>query len=100
MIGSHPLRRLLLALALLTPLPMAAPARARLRPILLTAISSLAGFVPLVLATGFGSGSRVSIGTVVFFGLLVSTSLSLFVVPVIYRVVKGWELRVTGGGSG
>jgi len=66
---------------------------ARLRPILLTAISSLAGFVPLLFASGFGSGSRLSIGTVVFSGLLVSTSLSLFVVPVIYRLVKGWELR-------
>ncbi len=77
-------------------------ARARLRPILLTAISSLAGFVPLVLATGFGSGSRVSIGTVVFAGLLVATVLSLFVVPVLFRIVKGWELRVfsrqTAGG--
>ncbi len=68
-------------------------ARARLRPILLTAISSLAGFVPLLLATGFGSGSRVSIGTVVFAGLLVATVLSLFVVPVLFRIVKGWELR-------
>ena len=65
---------------------------ARLRPILLTAFSALAGFVPLLFASGFGSGSRVSIGTVVFFGLLVATGLSLFVVPVIYRIVKGWEL--------
>ena len=65
---------------------------ARLRAILLTAMSSLAGFLPLLVATGFGSGSRISIGTVVFAGLLVSTSLSLFVVPVIYRIVKGWEL--------
>ena len=64
---------------------------ARLRPILLTAISSLAGFVPLLLASGFGSGSRVSIGTVVFSGLLVATVLSLFAVPVVYRIVKGWE---------
>jgi len=69
---------------------------ARLRPILLTAFSSLAGFVPLLFASGFGSGSRVSIGTVVFFGLLVSTVLSLFVVPVIYRIVKGWELGWMG----
>jgi hydrophobe/amphiphile efflux-1 (HAE1) family protein len=80
-------------------------ARARLRPILLTAVSSLAGFVPLLLATGFGSGSRVSIGTVVFAGLLVATLLSLFVVPVLYRIVKGWELallsrRSAGGRHG
>jgi hydrophobic/amphiphilic exporter-1 (mainly G- bacteria), HAE1 family len=64
----------------------------RLRPILLTAISSLAGFLPLVFATGAGSTSRVSIGTVVFSGLLVATVLSLFVVPAVYRIVKGWEL--------
>ena len=66
-------------------------AKARLRPILLTAFSSLAGFLPLLLASGFGSGSRVSIGTVVFSGLLVATLLSLFVVPVVYRLIKGWE---------
>jgi multidrug efflux pump subunit AcrB len=66
---------------------------ARLRPILLTAFSSLAGFLPLVLASGAGAASRISIGTVVFSGLLVATVLTLFVVPVVYRVVKGWELR-------
>jgi hydrophobic/amphiphilic exporter-1 (mainly G- bacteria), HAE1 family len=64
----------------------------RLRPILLTALSSLAGFLPLLVASGFGSGSQISIGTVVFSGLLASTALSLLVVPVIYRLVKGWEL--------
>ncbi len=72
-------------------------ARTRLRPILLTAVSSLAGFVPLLLARGFGSGSRLSIGTVVFSGLLVATVLSLFVVPVLYRIIKGWELRLLRG---
>jgi multidrug efflux pump subunit AcrB len=66
---------------------------ARLRPILLTAISSLAGFLPLVFADGAGAVSRRSIGTVVFSGLLMATVLSLFVVPVVYRIVKGWELR-------
>ena len=69
---------------------------ARLRPILLTAFASLAGFIPLFFASGFGSGSRISIGTVVFFGQLVSTVLSLIVVPVIYRIVKGWELGWMG----
>jgi hydrophobe/amphiphile efflux-1 (HAE1) family protein len=65
----------------------------RLRPILLTAVASLAGFLPLVLARGAGAASRVSIGTVVFSGLLVSTALSLFVLPVIYEIVKSWERR-------
>ena len=69
-------------------------ARSRLRPILLTAISSLAGFLPLLLASGSSASSRISIGTVVFFGLLVATVLSLFVVPSSYRLIKGWELQL------
>jgi multidrug efflux pump subunit AcrB len=68
-------------------------ATSRLRPILLTALSSLAGFLPLLLARGASASSRISIGTVVFCGLLVSTALSLFVVPSVYRLIKGWELQ-------
>ena len=64
----------------------------RMRPILLTAVTSLAGFLPLLLAVGTGSASRVSIGTVVFSGLLVSSLLSLFVVPTVYFVLKGWRM--------
>jgi multidrug efflux pump subunit AcrB len=69
---------------------------ARLRPILLTAISSLAGFMPLLFASGSGAVSRMSIGTVVFSGLLVATVLSLFVVPALYSLIKGWELGLVG----
>jgi multidrug efflux pump subunit AcrB len=64
---------------------------ARLRPILLTVISSLAGCLPLLFPSGSGAASRLSIGTVVFSGQLVATLLSLLVVPSVYRVVKGWE---------
>lgn len=63
-------------------------ARSRLRPIIMTAISSLFGFLPLVLASGAGARSQASLGTVVFGGLLVATVLSLLVVPVFYVVVK------------
>ena len=65
----------------------------RLRPIVLTALTSLAGFLPLVFATGAGAASRVSIGTVVFSGLLVATALTLFVVPVVYLEMKLLEGR-------
>jgi multidrug efflux pump subunit AcrB len=76
------------------PLPEAihGAAVARLRPILLTAISSLTGFLPLLFARGAGASSRISIGTVVFSGLFVATFLTLFVVPVVYRLVKSWEM--------
>jgi len=59
----------------------------RLRPIIMTAISTLLGFVPLVIATGAGAASRQSLGTAVFGGMVVSTVLSLFVVPVLYIVI-------------
>jgi HAE1 family hydrophobic/amphiphilic exporter-1 len=64
--------------------------QSRLRPIVMTAISSLFGFLPLVLASGAGARSQTSLGTVVFGGLLVATVLSLFVVPVFYVVMKQW----------
>jgi HAE1 family hydrophobic/amphiphilic exporter-1 len=63
-------------------------ARSRFRPILMTAISSLFGFLPLVLASGAGARGQASLGTVVFGGLAVATVLSLFVVPVFYVVLK------------
>lgn len=60
----------------------------RLRPILMTSIAALAGFLPLVIASGAGAASRVSVGTAVFGGLLISAIFSLLLVPVLYVVVK------------
>ncbi|MFM7426350.1 MAG: efflux RND transporter permease subunit [Elainella sp.] len=72
----------------------------RFRPIMMTAISSLVGFFPLVIATGAGAASRWSLGTALFGGLLVSTILSLMVVPVLYIVIKGLAEQFLGKGSG
>ncbi|MBE9115132.1 efflux RND transporter permease subunit [Lusitaniella coriacea LEGE 07157] len=66
---------------------------ARFRPILMTAISSLVGFFPLVIARGAGSASRWSLGTAVFGGLFIATILSLFLVPILYMVIKNLERR-------
>jgi hydrophobe/amphiphile efflux-1 (HAE1) family protein len=63
----------------------------RFRPILMTAISSLVGFWPLVIATGAGASSRWSLGTAVFGGMLFATVLSLFIVPSLYIIVKSIE---------
>ncbi|BAZ38256.1 transporter [Calothrix sp. NIES-4101] len=60
----------------------------RLRPILMTAFSTLLGIFPLATATGAGAGSRQSLGTTVFGGMLIATFLSLFVVPILYIVIK------------
>jgi HAE1 family hydrophobic/amphiphilic exporter-1 len=61
--------------------------RERLRPILMTAISTLSGIFPLAIATGAGAASRQSLGTTVFGGMFVATFLSLFVVPILYILV-------------
>lgn len=74
-------------------------AKQRLRPILMTAISTLSSIFPLVIATGAGSGSRQSLGTAVFGGMLVATVLSLFVVPVIYIIIKSLVNQIRPGGG-
>lgn len=62
-------------------------AATRLRPILMTSVATIFGALPLVLAHGAGSASRRAIGVVVVFGVLLSTALSLFVVPAFYMLV-------------
>jgi HAE1 family hydrophobic/amphiphilic exporter-1 len=71
--------------------------RERFRPILMTALASLVGFWPLLVATGAGAGSRISLGTAVFGGLLVSTMLSFLLVPVLYVIIKGLAEALLGG---
>ncbi len=67
-------------------------AELRLRPILMTSFATVAGAVPLAIASGAGAESRVAIGMVIVFGVLVSTALTLFVVPVFYAMLA----RFTG----
>ncbi|MBZ0200839.1 MAG: efflux RND transporter permease subunit [Ignavibacteriaceae bacterium] len=57
---------------------------ARLRPILMTSFSTILGTLPIALALGAGSESRVSMGIAVIGGLIFSTFLTLMIVPVIY----------------
>jgi HAE1 family hydrophobic/amphiphilic exporter-1 len=63
-------------------------ARIRLRPILMTSFAFILGVLPLVFASGAGSESRHSVGTTVFGGMIVSTALNLFFIPVLYVIVK------------
>ncbi|MGF2035104.1 MAG: efflux RND transporter permease subunit [Nostoc sp. CmiVER01] len=60
----------------------------RLRPILMTSFAALLGFLPLVISQGAGASSRWSLGTALFGGLMLSTFLSLFLVPILYILVK------------
>ncbi|MGP7733868.1 efflux RND transporter permease subunit [Oceanimonas smirnovii] len=59
----------------------------RLRPILMTAFTTVAGAVPLILASGAGAESRQAVGMVVFGGVALATLLTLFIVPAMYRML-------------
>jgi len=68
-------------------------AQMRFRPILMTSLAFILGMLPMVLASGPGSASRHSIGTGIFFGMLVATSVGIVMVPfffvLIYKIKKG-----------
>src|SRR5205814_6225000 len=74
-------------------------ARIRLRPILMTSLAFILGVMPLVLATGAGQAGRHSVGTTVFGGMIASTVLNLFFIPVLYLVLEGARERM-GAKSG
>jgi HAE1 family hydrophobic/amphiphilic exporter-1 len=63
----------------------------RLRPILMTSLAFILGVVPLVVATGAGENGRHSVGTTVFGGMIMSTFLNLFFIPVLYLIIEGWR---------
>jgi HAE1 family hydrophobic/amphiphilic exporter-1 len=65
-------------------------ARLRLRPILMTSIAFILGVLPLVFASGAGAAGRHSVGTTVFGGMIVSTFLNLFIIPILYMIVRSW----------
>ncbi len=66
----------------------------RLRPILMTAFSTLAGILPIAVGFGAGAESRRPMGIAVIGGLLTSTFLTLFVVPVVYTVFSDLGARL------
>jgi HAE1 family hydrophobic/amphiphilic exporter-1 len=68
-------------------------ARLRLRPILMTSLAFVLGVVPLVTASGAGENGRHSVGTTVFGGMIVSTILNLFFIPVLYLLIEGFRER-------
>jgi multidrug efflux pump len=57
----------------------------RLRPIVMTSLATVAGAVPLAIASGAGAGARSAIGVVVVFGVSLASAVTLYVVPVLYR---------------
>jgi len=63
-------------------------ATVRLRPIMMTVLSTVLGAVPLVLSSGAGAASRISIGIVIIGGFFLASVLTLFLTPVLYDLLQ------------
>lgn len=68
----------------------------RLRPVLMTAVTTVLGLIPLLLSSGIGSEVQRPLAVVVVFGLTTSTLLTLFVIPAVYGLVEGLQTRREG----
>lgn len=68
-------------------------AESRFRPIIMTSLATILGILPIALALGAGSESRVSMGIGVIGGMLFATVLTLFVIPAVYSYFTGKHIR-------
>ena len=68
----------------------------RLRPILMTAFSTIAGILPIAIGFGAGAESRRPMGVAVVGGMITSTFLTLIIIPVVYTMLSDLTERVFG----
>ncbi|WP_347302960.1 efflux RND transporter permease subunit [Croceibacterium sp. TMG7-5b_MA50] len=68
-------------------------AKLRLRPIIMTSLAFILGMVPLVIASGAGAASRIAVGTGVMGGMIAATAIGIFVIPVLYLLVRRYLSR-------
>ena len=66
----------------------------RLRPILMTSLSTIFGVIPLIIGTGPGAASRLTVGITIFGGMLFSTFFTLYVIPTIYSIIGKNEKNI------
>ena len=59
----------------------------RLRPILMTSLSTIIGVLPLIISFGPGAASRLTVGITIFGGMIFSTFFTLYVIPTIYTII-------------
>src|SRR5512134_3573207 len=73
-----------------------AAAQVRRRPILMTSFAFILGVVPLVLASGAGAASKISVGVTVFGGMVAATLFTTLAVPAFYVFIQGLSERFGG----
>ncbi len=69
-------------------------ARVRFRPVLMTAISTILGMLPIALGYGAGGEARMPMGVAVSMGMLAATALTLLVIPVVYTLFDALQRRI------
>ncbi len=69
-------------------------AKIRLRPILMTSLSTIFGVLPLIIGSGPGAASRLTVGITIFGGMLFSTFFTLYVIPTIYSILAKNTKRI------
>jgi HAE1 family hydrophobic/amphiphilic exporter-1 len=74
--------------------------RVRLRPIIMTTVTTVLGLTPMALGLGRGADLRAPLAIAVIGGLIVATLLTLIVVPVVYSLVEGLRGSVAGVAAG
>jgi hydrophobe/amphiphile efflux-1 (HAE1) family protein len=68
-------------------------AKLRLRPIIMTSLAFIIGCIPLAIASGAGAGARNAMGTAVVGGMLMATSIGIFLIPVLFVFVEQWIIE-------
>ncbi len=63
-------------------------ARLRLRPIIMTSMAFILAMVPLVISDGAGANSRIAVGTGVMGGMITATAIGIFVIPLLYLLIR------------
>lgn len=71
----------------------------RLRPIIMTTVTTIAGFLPMILSNSVATADWKPMATAIAFGLGFATVLTLFLVPVLYSIVDSITVRITGKGE-
>ena len=69
-------------------------ARIRLRPILMTSLSTIFGVLPLIIGSGPGAASRLTVGITIFGGMIFSTFFTLYVIPTMYSILSKNTQRI------
>ena len=75
-------------------------AAVRFRPVLMTAVSTILGMMPIALGFGAGGEARMPLGVAVAGGMLTSTALTLLVIPVMYTLVAQFQAVFAGRPAG